>query len=308
MTATLTAERAAGASFAARWRDNFRRYRFEYALISPALLFAALVILYPIIYALDTALHQTVFLEKTQFVGLGNFTRFLSGPDALRLAVQTAIFVFGSLLLTMPIGLGLALLLDEAMRLRTFFRAVLVLPWVISQVVTALLWSWILNPQFGPARIVTDLAGLMPINFVGEDATAMASLILVNTWRTYPFAMLLILAALQTIPAEVKEAARMDTHAAWRRIVFIILPMIRPTLMVVAIMLTLSAFNNVDLPLVLTGGGPLGATETLGLGAYRQAFELNRLGLGSAIAVLIFGTNIVLSVVYIRILRSERLV
>ena len=183
---------------------------------------------------------------------------------------------------------------------------VLVLPWVISQVITALLWKWILNIQFGLTRLVTDALGLLPIDFVGEFETAMPTLILVNVWRTFPFAMLLLLAALQTVPRELHEAAEIDGAGAWSRFRHVTLPLIKSTVLVVAIMLSLSYFNHVDLPLILTGGGPLGETRILALAAYEEAFVLNKMGYGSAIAVVVFAVNILLSLVYLRLLRTER--
>lgn len=283
-----------------------RGFGFEYALILPALAIALAVVFYPVFYAVDISLHDTLFLNKTEFIGLRNYWDFFRTPTGWENLVNSLVLVFGSLVLAIPIGLGLALLLNERIRLRWLFRVVLVLPWVISQVITAMLWSWILNPQFGPGRLMTDLIGMQPVDFLNGETTAMATLIVVNVWRSFPFAMLLLLAALQTVPQELYEAAKMDGARAWQRFRHITLPMIRPTLMVVAIMLSLSYFNHLDLPLIMTGGGPLGATEILALRAYQEGFVYNRMGLGSAIAMLVFVVNIVLSLFYIRLLRSER--
>lgn len=282
------------------------RHRFEYGLLLPALAVAMLVVFYPIVFALDLSLHETLFLKKGAFIGLEHYAAFFGSVEGWQILKNSLVLVLGSTALAIPIGLGLALLLHMKIRLRAVFRMVLVLPWVISQVITALLWKWILNIQFGLSRLVTDALGLLPVDFVGEFETAMPTLILVNVWRTFPFAMLLLLAALQTVPRELHEAAEIDGAGAWSRFRHVTLPLIKSTVLVVAIMLSLSYFNHIDLPLILTGGGPLGETRILALAAYEEAFVLNKMGYGSAIAMVVFAVNILLSLVYLKLLRTER--
>lgn len=282
------------------------RHRFEYCLLLPALAVAALVVFYPIVFAVDLSLHETSFLTKGAFIGLQHYATFFGSAGGWQVLKNSLVLVLGSTALAIPIGLGLALLLHMKIRLKAAFRMILVLPWVISQVITALLWKWILNVQFGLTRLLTDALGLLPVDFVGEFETAMPTLILVNVWRTFPFAMLLLLAALQTVPRELHEAAEIDGAGAWARFRHVTLPLIKSTLLVVAIMLGLSYFNHLDLPLILTGGGPLGETRILALAAYEEAFVLNKMGYGSAIAMVVFTVNILLSLAYLRLLRTER--
>ena len=282
------------------------RHRFEYGLLLPALAVATLVVFYPIVFAVDLSLHETLFLKKGAFIGFEHYAAFFGSVGGWQILKNSLVLVLGSTALAIPIGLGLALLLHMKIRLRAVFRMVLVLPWVISQVITALLWKWILNIQFGLSRLVTDALGLLPVDFVGEFETAMPTLILVNVWRTFPFAMLLLLAALQTVPRELHEAAEIDGAGAWSRLRHVTFPLIKSTVLVVAIMLSLSYFNHIDLPLILTGGGPLGETRILALAAYEEAFVLNKMGYGSAIAMVVFAVNILLSLVYLKLLRTER--
>ena len=281
-------------------------HRFELFLIAPALVLVVAVILYPIVYALDISLYETSFLKKVDFIGLSNYAAFFTSREGGQILWNSLVIVAGALLFTVPIGMGLALLVNAHIRLKPLFRTILILPWVISQVITAMLWSWIANPQFGVLRVATDALGLGYIDFFGDPQLAMASLIAVNVWRTVPFAMLLFLAALQTVPRDLYEAADMDGASAWQRFWSVTFPLVKPTMLVVVIMLSLSYFNHIDLPLIITGGGPLNATNILALAAYEQAFELNRLGYGSAISVLVFLVNLMLSLFYIRMLRSER--
>ena len=306
---TSTARHPANASFPGAAFRHLRRlgkYRLYYGLVLPALLFALGVVLYPIVFAVELSFHDTVFLNRGDFVGLKHYERFLSDPVGQANLVHSLVFVFGSLALAMPLGLFLALLVNRELRFRSAIRLMLIIPWVVSQVVTALLWSWILNPQFGIFRYIYEWFGLMPVDVLGQTSTAMLTLILINVWRTFPFAMLLILAALQTVPDEMYEAARVDGASAPFQLFHITLPLIRPTILITTIMLSLAYFNYVDLPLILTGGGPLHATEVLTLRVYQEAFTFNRLGFGSAIAVIVFALNIVLSLLYIYVLRSER--
>ena len=224
-----------------------RRHRFEYCLLLPALAVAALVVFYPIVFAVDLSLHETSFLAKGAFIGLQHYAAFFGSAGGWQVLKNSLVLVLGSTALAIPIGLGLALLLHMKIRLKGTLRMILVLPWVISQVITALLWKWILNVQFGLTRLVTDALGLLPVDFVGEFETAMPTLILVNVWRTFPFAMLLLLAALQTVPRELHEAAEIDGAGAWPRFRHVTFPLIKSTVLVVAIMLSLSYFNHLDL-------------------------------------------------------------
>jgi multiple sugar transport system permease protein len=282
------------------------KHRFEYVLLLPAIIIVLAVIFYPIIYAVDISLHETRFLEKGRFIGFDHYLTFFSNPLGWKIIWNSIVLVVGSLIFAVPIGLGLAILINMKIRLRAAMRAVLILPWVISQVITAMLWGWIANPQFGPVRVVTDAFEMLPIDFFGGINSAMASLIVVNVWRSFPFAMLLLLAALQTVPRELLEAAEADGASAWRRFWEVTFPLIQPTVMVVTIMLSLSYFNHIDLPLILTGGGPLNETKILALSAYEEAFEFNKIGYGSAISIIVFIVNMLLSLVYIRLLKSER--
>lgn len=289
-----------------RIRQSLKSHGFEYALVAPALITVMLVIFYPIVYAVDISLYETRFLEKVRFTGLDNYVAFFTSRDGVTIIVNTLVLVGGSLIVTLPIGMGLALLVNAHIRLSGIYRTLLIVPWVISQVITAMLWGWIANAQFGIIALLTDSLGLAPIDYFNDPATAMASLIFVNAWRTFPFAMLLFLAALQTVPKELTEAGEMDGASGWASFWEITFPIIKPTVLVVTIMLSLSYFNHIDLPLILTGGGPLGKTNILALEAYKQAFENNELGYGSAISILVFLVNIILSLLYLRMLRSER--
>jgi ABC-type sugar transport system permease subunit len=143
------------------------------------------------------------------------------------------------------------------------------------------------------------------VDLLGSPDTAMLGVVVANVWRTFPYAMILTLAALQTIPAELYEAAKIDGAGRWNLFRFVTFPMIQNTFLIATIILSIHYFNMIELPLVLTGGGPVNRTELLGLRVYREAFVLFKYGFGSAVAMLMFVVNIVVSLIYIRILRAE---
>jgi multiple sugar transport system permease protein len=273
----------------------------------PAILLASAVSLYPIAYAFYLSLFRTKYLERVAFIGLGNYQRLLSDPAAQQNLLHSLLYVFGSLIVVLPFSLGVAVLLNQRVKYRAVFRALIILPWVVSQTIIALLWGWLLNPDFGPAIYVLELLGFGKVSFLSEVRSALPTLIGINVWGSYPMAVILLLAALQTIPEELKDAARVDGTSRWQHFVHITLPLVQPTLLVATIMLTLLYFNMVTLVLILTGGGPLGTTEVLSLRAFKEGFDFWRVGYAATLGIVIFVFNVVFSLLYIRLLRQESL-
>jgi multiple sugar transport system permease protein len=285
--------------------SRWRRVRLAYLFLLPTLLLVMAITFYPAVHAIRVSLYDTNFLSLTRFVGLKHYLRFLQDPLGQSNILNSLTFTFGSLLVALPFGMILALLLNQPIRFRVLFRTLIIIPWIVSQIVTALLWGWLLNPQFGPVNFFIRLWFGAPFDFLGQTSAAMPTLILTNVWRSFPYPMLLLLAALQTIPEEMYEASRVDGATAWQRFWRITLPLIRNTLLITTIMLSLHYFNMITLPLILTGGGPVGVTDVLSLRVYREAFNFYHLGLASAVAVYIFIFNIAFSLLYIKILRAK---
>lgn len=288
------------------WRRALRQHGLPLAFFSPTVLLVLLVTFYPAAYSIFVSLHQTDYLNVGGFAGLRHFLDFVMQPAGRSNIVKSLTYVVGSLALSMPLGIFLAVLLNQRVRWRGFFRTVLILPWLISQVVTALLWGWLLHFQVGPVNYVLRQWFGMPIDFLGQPATAMLSLIVAELWRSSPYPMLLVLAALQTIPEEVLEAAKVDGANAWQRFWQVSFPLVLQTVLITTIMLSLHFFNMVTLPLVLTGGGPANATDVMSIRVYREAFEFHHLGFSSAVAVYILLFNLLFSFLYIKVLRGER--
>jgi ABC-type sugar transport system permease subunit len=198
-------------------------------------------------------------------------------------------------------------LLTRPIHFRAAFRTILVIPWALSQSVTATLWVWLLNPSYGPLKYLIDQLGAPQVLFLSNPEWALTILNLVNTWMSYPFAMVLFLAALQTVPGDLYEAARIDGCGAWSSFWRVTIPFIQNTVLSTVIMLTLQFFNMVTLIYVMTGGGPLGTTETLSLRVFLDGFFNFRLAAAAAGGLVIFALNVVFSLSYIRLLRQAEL-
>jgi multiple sugar transport system permease protein len=275
-------------------------------LIAPAVLMVVLVSIYPVIEAFVLSTFQTRFAEKIRFVGLSNYAALLTDPTFWNAARNSLSFTGVSLLVTIPLSLGLALLLNERLPLQGVVRTIVIIPWVLSQTVVALLWAWLLNADFGPMTYLGEIITGVRIQFLSSPGSAMASLIAVNVWASYPQATLLLLAAVQTIPGELYEAAHIDGASGVRAFRFVTLPLLKPTLLVVLIQLTLLYFNMVTLIYTLTGGGPMAGTETLALRVLKTSFEDWNLGRGAALGMIITIVNLVFSLIYVRALRGPQ--
>ncbi|TDD69055.1 sugar ABC transporter permease [Jiangella aurantiaca] len=287
----------------ARRRPSTRPRLLPYGLLLPAVVVVAVVSVFPIVFALNLSLHETRFTQLEDFVGLDNYAAILGSSAGWASIGRSLIYVVASLALAIPMSLGIAHLLNRPARFRLVFRALILMPWVISQTVAALLWRWLLNADYGPLGL-GDVAGTR-IDVFADPVQAMAALILVNVWISYPLATILCLAALQTIPAELEEASDVDGAGPFTRFRRITLPMMAPTLFVVAILLTLLYFNMVTLVLTFTAGGPFGATQLVSLDAFNESFSFFNLGLGAAYSVILFVFNIVFGAAYIKLIRSE---
>jgi multiple sugar transport system permease protein len=283
------------------------RHAQAYLFMLPAILVAGAVSLYPIAYAFFLSLFRTRYLERLAFIGLGNYRQLFADPAFRQNLMHSLTYVFGSLIVVLPFSLGVAILLNQPVKYRAVFRALIILPWVVSQTIIALLWGWLLNPDFGPGMYALERLGAGKVSVFTDTRFALPTLIGVNVWGSYPMAVILLLAALQTIPKELKEAARVDGTSRWQHFAHITLPLVQPTLLVATIMLTLLYFNMVTLVLILTGGGPLGATEVLSLRALKEGFDFWHVGYAATLGIAIFFFNVVFSLLYIRLLRQEAL-
>jgi multiple sugar transport system permease protein len=264
--------------------------RLALLLLAPALLALAAITLYPVIRVLGLSLERRVpVFGIERFVGLRHYA-FLARDEGFWSAVRvTVTFTAVSVALEVLLGVALALALRAQRRGRFLGLALLLLPWCLPGVVTARTWEWLYHPTAGLVNRLAVALGAGGVNWLGDPATALPALIAVDVWRTTPFLALFAYARLTTIPAAVYEAAAVDGAGRWTTLRAITLPLLTPILLVAGLFRTLDALRVFDLVFVLTGGGPGGTTETLTIQAYRNLFQTLQLGLGAAVAVVVFG-------------------
>jgi len=297
-----TRGRRAGSS---AWGGRNRRYGWLF--IAPVLAFLCAVIVVPLAHAFWTSLHRVRGLSTT-FVGLDNYARALT-DDAFwhSLGVSLA-FTGASVSLHLLLGLALALLLDELRFARTALRIAFLTPWMVAPAVGATIWLWLLEPQFGVVNHLLRVAHVVtaPVAWLGEPATALGAVIAVDVWRGVPFVMLLMLAGLQTIPAEQYEAASMDGASARQRFRHVTWPNLRYLVVVASTLDIINTIRHYDIIGVMTAGGPAGATEVLPVLLYNTAFRANRFGDAAAIGVLLLALVLAFAVVYVKVARLDR--
>jgi multiple sugar transport system permease protein len=270
--------------------------RLAFAMVSPSMLLIALVAAYPIIYAIWLSLHEysVRVAGLSRWAGFNNYSEALSNPDFWDAFRTTLIFSAVSVFLELLIGLAMALCMHEAFKGQGVLRTVVLVPWAVLTVVTAIMWRTIFE---SPQGFVNTILGGDTV-WLGEEPHALIVIIIADVWKTAPFMALLILAGLQTIPGEIYEAARVDGATKWQRFAKITLPLLRPAILVALIFRTLDALRIFDLPYVLTKGA--NGTTTLSLIA-QQTFAENRIyGLGAAYSVLTFITVMIVAFIYIR--------
>jgi multiple sugar transport system permease protein len=291
-------------------RPARRRRRFDpfpYLMVAPALLAIGIFSLLPTVYGMIISVYRVEFVQLLSFVGVDNYTDVLADPKFWNSARVSFTFTIASVVMSVTAGFTLALVANQTVRFRSAFRTIALMPWVTSYVVTYLIFRWILNADFGLLNaLFVEVLGWPRIQWLGNPTLALTCLIVVNVWRGAPYSMILLLAGLQGIPPELYEAAAIDGAGRVRTFFAITLPLMRTALMVLIVLTTITDFNVVVAMLVLTGGGPGTATESMSLRMYYEAFTYARMGSASAIAMIIFAINLLLTLIYVRVLRTER--
>jgi len=278
--------------------------RLRLVFFGPLLVLMAGLLGFPILFALYGSFADVNNLFSLKFAGLTNYESLLSRPDTLSGPfLNTLRFTFGSVILSLAIGLGAALVLNGRLRGRRLFRSAFMLPWVVPTVVTALLWRWIMDSNAGALNGILLQLHIIdePVSWLGDPRIAPWIIIVAQVWRGFPFIMVMLLAALQTVPAELQEAASVDGAGPLRRFVSVTWPGIRPIFILVGTLEGLYAFREFATIDVLTGGGPAGATEVLATQVYRLFFQYHRFGDAMALAALMFVLALVATVFLMRL-------
>lgn len=277
-----------------------------FVLNSPAILLLLGLVLYPIVYSFWLSLHAYNLRQphRVRFIGLDNYATVLSSEQFWAAAGNTAMFCVASITLTVVLGTLLALLLNEAFPGRGVLRAVMLLPWAIPPVVNGLIWQWMLDGQHGLINALLLGAGVIsePQAWLSSAATAMPALVLAQVWNHVPFVAVVMLAALQTVPDELYDSARLEGAGLWQRFRHVTLPWLSHALLLVLVTQTMVALRTFDIIYVLTGGGPGSATTVIAWLTYVTTFNMTDFGRGNAYAYIIALVTLALSLLYIRLL------
>lgn len=273
-------------------------------LIAPGFIFIFMFLIFPIFFALGLSLFKTNYLQIQGFAGFENFFKVLNREVTVN-SIWLGLFMsLVSAGLTMFIGFWLAYWVDSRSGIYALaLQLIGLIPWVMSMVVGSLLWKWIFAGDLGLLNYLFRSLGLPTVNALGSKTSAMISLIFVVSWRTVGYSMVMLLAGMKTVPKELIEASMVDGAGVTRRIIHVILPLIKTPLLVSGITVLMSNVNNVTVPMILTGGGPVNATNVVALELYRMGFVNSQYGMASALATIVIIINVFLIAGYLRVVK-----
>lgn len=279
-----------------------------YTLILPAMVVLFLVLVVPLIYNLVLSFYHYNLLQpqSTSFVGLQNYLELLTEPSLRHSLLLTLGFTAGAVTLQLILGFIYALLLNVWFIGNHIFRTIILIPMMVSEVVAGLSWRLLFHADFGLLNYLLSLFGGEPIVWLGPG-WALTSVMTVEVWQHTPFVTLIILAGLQGLPADVLEASEVDGAIAWQQFWHIILPLLKPIILLALVfrtMFTLRVFTSVW---VLTGGGPADSTLVVGVDIYRTAFRYYEFGQAAALSLLLLVITLSITLIYMRLLRREAL-
>jgi multiple sugar transport system permease protein len=278
------------------------------ALLTPTVLLFALLIFFPMAQSLFLSLNKVSTLTlRTQYVGLANFEALLADPAFRTSFVNTLVWTAGAVTLQLVLGVGAALLLNGRLVARSAARGLVLFPYLLPTAVAVLVWRWLFNDLYGLINYMLISAGLIaqPLPWLSQSPNAMIAVILVGTWKFFPFVVIAVLARLQSIPESLYEAARVDGAGRWSLFFDITLPQLANVLSVVILLRSIWDFKEFDLIYLMTGGGPGISTQTLPILVYRQAFQLLNFGRGAAVAVMMFGFMLLFFAVHVYFARRS---
>ncbi len=280
---------------------RFLERNAAYILLLPTVIGMVLVSIYPLFSAFVLSFQEAKLGTRAPtFVGLENYRQLVADPEIWNSIRVTLIFSTLSVVGSVLVGLLMALILNRSFRGRGVARSLFVIPWAIPAFVAALIWSWMFNDQFGIISAVLKQIGVNKPPIWLDRNFALWSLILVMIWKSFPFQLVVLLAGLQSIPAEIYDSAAVDGANRRQAFWFITLPLLRPVAMVSILLATINAFHYFPIPWILTGGGPAKATNVLSIQAYSVAFNAGDMGYGAAGAMMMFFIIMVAALFYVR--------
>jgi multiple sugar transport system permease protein len=249
---------------------------------------------------------KTKYFDLMGFVGLSNYQDLLSSEAFWQLSRTSVTFVFGGLLLVLPIGLLTALLIQSLGRWGNALRVIILVPWTLSQAVVGSFWLWILNPSFGPIAYLVREIGLQPGLMLGDPAWALPVVIMVTAWWSFPYATVLMSAALQAVPKELYEALAIDGGGRMQSLRYVVWPHVAPAMGSTGLTLGILYLMLVTMIIVLTGGGPFGLTTTWSLQIFQGTAQSVNLAPTATLSVVVLVANLMLGLGYLRLTGRAR--
>ena len=285
-----------------------REARAAWVMMIPALIVLGVVAVYPVLRTFWISLHE-MNLKRPQsgypFIGMANYAKILSDSRAMEDILFTFKFTIVTVLLETLLGFATALMLNQSFRVRGVARAAVLIPWAIPTSVSAMMWKFIYNDQYGLFNDILLKLGLIDGYKAWLTTDPFLCLVITDVWKTFPYMALLILAGLQMLPADLYESAMLDGAGVVKRFRYITLPLVKRTLLVAMLFRTLDAFRVFDLISVMTGGSV--GTESIAIYSQKQMMSFLNFGYGSALAVLIFVVVLSISLVYMKFIGSDML-
>lgn len=280
----------------------------QLVFLGPVNVYITFWTLFPLLYMLIISLTNWKIPNPVRFIWFGNYVEALTDPLFWYSLRITLTFALGVSVLEVGLGFAIALLLNRPSRAATLVRALLIVPMVLTPVVTSMMWRFLYNPSFGPLNYVLSLVGLGPYEWYSKAETVWPSLMLIDVWQWMPFPALLILSGLHSLPEDIFESAQVDGANAWQRFVFLTVPLLQPLLLAAFLLRFLDALKIFDTIFVLTRGGPGTMTEVLSFHIYRFGLgEYFRVGYGASMSVLVLLLSAGLSWLFVRLVHQEEL-
>ena len=280
-----------------------------YLFATPLIIVLGAVVILPALYNTGLAFfrHDAIG-DVWRFAGTRNFARLFAQDAFWNATSVTLLWVAGNVTLQLVLGMAVALALNAVLRLRAFYSAVVMVPWVSSFVIVAVVFLWLYHPDLGVLNDMLLRLGIItqPIAWLASPGLAQFSLIFANTWKFFPLVAITLFTGLQAIPRDLTEASMTDGASRFETLRHIVIPLMAPSIATAVLLSAIWAFNAFTLAIIMTGGGPLRATEVMGLYIYKVAFDAFDFGMAAAASLLLFVAILIVTVAYLRIADPAR--
>ena len=291
-----------------KMRRQWPEARVGKVMAAPSLILIFALAIYPLLYTIFISFTElNMMTGETQYKGAANYIQAFTSGEFCNSVWVTLLFTILSLVIQLPLGVLVALLLNQEFKGRWLLRSIVLVPWAVPTLVNSTLWNWIFNTQYGAANRLLMQFNLIsePIIWFDSPMKAMGVIVFADTWRMLPLYVLMMLASLQTIPQSQIEAAILDGAGAFSRFRNVILPLIKPMLLVVLVIRTMQALKVFDIIYMLTHGGPANGTMVISYYIYNQSFGFMHFSYGAALAIIVAVISTIITVLYVKILKTD---